>query len=176
MGTTPCINHTPLEAQIWQQLQPTADAQALELVRIRILNAGDGKTPFTLEIMLERQNTTEGGITLEECAEASRRFGRLLDVFDPLPDQYRLEVSSPGIERPLCTQAALNSQVDRLVKITLKTPMENKKRLQGTLTSVGTDNLVLANKTIGEWTIPFDQIKDVSRMLDAEAKENLLKK
>ncbi len=172
----PCINHSPLEEQIWQQLLPTAQAMNLELVRVRMLNAGDSTSPFALEIMLERLDTTAGGVTLDECAEASRRFGRILDVFDPLPEQYRLEVSSPGIERPLCTPAALQTQVGQLVKVALKAPIDNKKRLQGTLTSVAADSLVLSNKTVGSLTLRFDAIKDVSRILDDEAKQNLLKK
>ena len=85
---------TETERRILAIIEPEAEAMGLDIVRIRMMG---GKTP-TLQIMAEKP---DGTMDVEDCAALSRAIGPLLDVEDPIRDAYNLEISSPGIDRPL---------------------------------------------------------------------------
>ena len=83
-------------AGIAKLIEPAAEAEGLALVRVKMIG---GTSDPTLQVMAERPDTRQ--LTLEDCARLSHRISDLLDEHDPIEHAYRLEVSSPGIDRPL---------------------------------------------------------------------------
>lgn len=82
-------------------------------------------------------------VGIEDCEKASRELSALLDVEDPIPGQYALEVSSPGIDRPLFSAAQFGKVAGQEVKVLLKTPLEGRRRLRGKLVAVQGERIVL---------------------------------
>ena len=82
-------------------------------------------------------------VTLDDCEAASRELSALLDVEDPIPGHYVLEVSSPGIDRPLFTAGQVAKVVGQEVKIPLKAPLEGRRRLRGKGVSVECEQISL---------------------------------
>jgi ribosome maturation factor RimP len=87
----------------------------------------------TLRVYLDAEGRE---VTLDDCEAASRELSALLDVEDPIPGHYVLEVSSPGIDRPLFTPAQFEKAVGKEVKLLLKSPLEGRRRLRGKVASV----------------------------------------
>ncbi|MHC1479908.1 ribosome maturation factor RimP [Frateuria aurantia] len=81
-------------------------------------------------------------VTIDDCEAASREFSALLDVEDLIPGHYVLEVSSPGIDRPVFTAEQFSRQIGQEIKILLKMPVEGRRRLRGRLVSVDGERLV----------------------------------
>ena len=100
----------------------------LEVVRIRMMG---GRTP-TLQIMVEK---SEGGTDVEDCASFSRAISPLRDVHDVVDAKYHLEVSTPGIDRPLTRAKDFASWIGHLAKVELQIPIEGRRRFQGEITS-----------------------------------------
>ena len=91
----------------------------------------------TLRVYLDVLGHAEGReVTLDDCEAASRELSALLDVEDPIPGHYVLEVSSPGIDRPLFTAEQFARVVGQEVKVLLKAPIEGRRRLRGKLAAV----------------------------------------
>jgi ribosome maturation factor RimP len=101
----------------------------------------------------------ERPITVEDCATVSREISAMLDVEDPIPGNYTLEVSSPGMARPLFTAEQFARHAGETVKITLGMPLENnRRRLQGVIQRVEGADVLIATET-GDVTIPHDNIQ-----------------
>jgi ribosome maturation factor RimP len=96
------------------------------LVRVRI----SGLDGCTLQVMAERP---DGSMTIEECEKVSRALSPALDAADPIDRAYRLEVSSPGIDRPLVRRSDFDRYAGHLAKIEMDVPVEGRKRFRGTL-------------------------------------------
>jgi ribosome maturation factor RimP len=158
-------------AQITEQIetlvQPLLDDLGLELVDLEYRNEGGG---WILRFYLDK----EGGITLDNCAEASREISSLLDVEDVVDTAYNLEVSSPGIERPLKKLIDFERFSGKLAKIkTFKgiDPDEtgrNKKSFTGILRGVEgvSVKMVLQGKAAKEVTIPHDFIEKANLIFE----------
>ncbi|MEO8778222.1 MAG: ribosome maturation factor RimP [Rhodanobacter sp.] len=82
-------------------------------------------------------------VGIEDCEKASRELSALLDVEDPIPGHYVLEVSSPGIDRPLFSAAQCRKVTGQEVKVLLKTPLDGRRRLRGKLVAVEGEHIVL---------------------------------
>ncbi|MCX7512442.1 ribosome maturation factor RimP [Frateuria sp. STR12] len=96
----------------------------------------------TLRVYLDVLDHADGReVTLEDCESASRELSALLDVEDPIPGHYVLEVSSPGIDRPLFTAEQFARVVGQEVKVLLKAPIEGRRRLRGKLVAVDGERL-----------------------------------
>lgn len=97
------------------------------------------------------------GITVDDCAKMSRQVSSVFDVEDPIMGEYNLEVSSPGMDRPLFTLEQYRRHVGEQVKIRLRSPYEGRRKFTGVLTGVEDDDVVIA---IGddEYLLPFDLI------------------
>lgn len=119
-------------------LTPAAEEMGLELVRIRF--GGEGRTR-ALQIMAERKDETP--LTLGNCSELSKTASALLDVEDIIDGQYNLEVSSPGLERPLVKLKDFERFKGRDAKIELDEPVDDRKRFKGTLEGIDEDNQIL---------------------------------
>ena len=115
---------TPFEERLLALIEPVVDAQGLELVRIRITGA---KTK-TLQVMAERADHT---MTAEDCARLSRALSPVLEEADPVEGSYTLEVSSPGIDRPLVRPKDFEAWQGWPAKLELKQAIEGQKRYRG---------------------------------------------
>jgi ribosome maturation factor RimP len=89
------------------------------------------------------------GITLDECANLSRKIGDLLDMEDLIPGRYRLEVSSPGLDRPLVSGADFRRKIGEKVRVFLKGSLEGKTELVGEIKELKEENLVLRLESTG---------------------------
>jgi ribosome maturation factor RimP len=117
-------------------IEPLAGRLGYELVD---LEYSAGRTHATVRLFIDK---TEG-VGLEDCERVSREVSALLDVEDPIPTAYTLEVSSPGFDRVLRTQAHFGRFVGSRVFIELKAPREGRRRYTGTLLSVGDTGIKL---------------------------------
>lgn len=148
-----------LVEKIEQLVQPVVDDLGFELVDLEYQREQRG---WTLRFFLDK----EGGITLDDCAEASREISTLLDVEDVITTAYNLEVSSPGLERPLKKLADFDRFSGELVKIKTWQALDpdqsgkGRKTFIGTLRGVEGEDVVIAcqGKTTTEMKIAFDQI------------------
>lgn len=123
-----------------------------ELIEVSLL--GRGKRTL-LRVFIDR----EGGVTLNDCQVFSRRLEALLDVEDPLRDSYTLEVSSPGLDRPLKNRKDFMRSIGKLVRIATKENINNRSFFVGRLVGVNGDLLRLSVSEGGEeFVIPFDII------------------
>ncbi|MAP93833.1 MAG: ribosome maturation factor RimP [Ponticaulis sp.] len=117
-----------IEKRILSTITPEAEAMGLEVVRIRMMG---GKVP-TLQIMIDK---TDGGTDVEDCADFSRAISPLLDVHDFVDAKYHLEVSTPGIDRPLTRAKDFATWEGHLAKVELAMPLNGRRRFQGEILS-----------------------------------------
>lgn len=137
--------------RIADMIAPTLEAMGFQLVRVKLLGA---QRPV-LQIMFERDTggaPHDGGITVEDCAEVSRAVSALLDVEDPISGAYRLEVSSPGLDRPLTRPTDFERFKSFEAKIELARPLEGRKRFRGRLKGLRGDTVLLADEESGAET------------------------
>ena len=115
---------------------PVLEGMGYRLVRIRI----SGEAGCTVQIMAERP---DGSMQIEDCEAISRALSPVLDVADPIERAYRLEISSPGIDRPLVRRSDFERYTGHLVKIDMAVAHEGRKRFRGKLASVEGDAIRL---------------------------------
>ena len=144
--------------QIAELIEPTLRDMGLELVRV--LMSG-GQRP-TLQIMVERGD--HAPTTLDDCTEVSHAVSALLDVADPLPGAYRLEVTSPGIDRPLVRRAASERFAGFEARLETELPIDGRRRFRGRLLGLADDQVRLALPE-GQQSIPLDAIKKAKLVL-----------
>jgi ribosome maturation factor RimP len=147
--------------QVTELIEPTLRDMGFELVRIMM---SGGQRP-TLQIMVERGDYAPP--TLDDCAEVSHAVSALLDVADPLPGAYRLEVTSPGIDRPLMRPADYERFAGFEVRLETELPIEGRRRFRGRLLGLAGDQVRLALPE-GEQPIPLDAIKKAKLVLTDE--------
>ena len=123
------VGETGLAAEIAGLAEPVLADLGFRLVRAVV----SGRNGVTVQIMAERP---EGTITVEECAEISRRLSPVLDVHDPMKGQYTLEVSSPGIDRPLVRPSDFDAWAGYEAKIEMKELISGRKRFRGVLEGI----------------------------------------
>ena len=127
---------TPQEITLEELVTPVVDATGYELVRLRL----PGSNTKTLQIMAERP---DGTMTAEDCATLSRALSPVLEEADPFSDKYVLEVSSPGIDRPLTRLKDYDRWEGFAAKIELKHAVENQKRFKGTLAGIEDEDVCI---------------------------------
>ena len=118
-----------LAARVAAIAEPVIEGMGFRLVRVRIL-AAEG---CTVQVMAERP---DGTLTIEDCEEISYALSPVLDVADPVDRAYRLEISSPGIDRPLVRRSDFEKHAGYLAKIEMNVPAEGRKRFRGILLGV----------------------------------------
>lgn len=128
------IGETGLAAQIAAIAEPVLADLGFRLVRVVL----SGRNGSTVQIMAER---SDGMLTVEECAEISRRLSPVLDAHDPIQGQYTLEVSSPGIDRPLVRPSDFEAWAGHEAKIEMKELISGRKRFRGMLEGVEGDEV-----------------------------------
>jgi len=120
------IRETGLAAEIAALVEPALQDLGFRLVRVQI----SGRDGATLQVMAERP---DGGMTIADCEHVSRQVSPLLDAHNPITGSYRLEISSPGIDRPLVRASDFADWTGYEAKIELKEPIEGRKRFRGVL-------------------------------------------
>ena len=152
-------------ALLHQLIEPEAQALGFALVRVRMIG---GKSDPTLQVMAERPDTRQ--LTIDDCADLSRRLSDMLDALeadgrDPIAEAYRLEVSSPGIDRPLTRLTDFADWAGHEARIHLDAPVDGRKQLTGDLVGVEGDRITIDVKKHGAMTIGFAQVADAKLLL-----------
>jgi ribosome maturation factor RimP len=144
-------------ARLTQLIEPEAQALGFDLVRVRMFGGGDD---LTLQVMAERPDTRQ--LTIDDCAELSRRISDRFDEVDPIEDAYRLEVSSPGIDRPLTRLGDFADWIGHEARIKLTEKLDGRQQFKGNLGGVeekGEVVSIIAPDGVHHF-IPFDLIED----------------
>jgi len=123
-------------ADLRKLLEPGVSAMGFELVDVEL--AGSHHNP-TLRVYID----SPAGVTVDNCADVSRQLSALLDVEDPLPGHYTLEVSSPGLDRPLVKPDDFRRFVGETIKVKMHQPILGRKNFAGRLVEVATDHVVV---------------------------------
>lgn len=147
---------------------PPIDGLGYELVRVRLTGGG---TP-TLQIMAERKD--RGEMSVDDCAEISRLVSALLDVEDPVSGSYTLEVSSPGLDRPLVRAGDYDRFAGSEVRVETRGPIGGRKRFRGRLVGRRGEDVVVAVGDV-EHAIPFDEVLRGKLMLTDAAIADAMK-
>lgn len=161
-------------ARITQVIEPEAAALGFDLVRVRYFKGGEigplsDAEEFTLQIMAERPET--GQLVIEDCAALSHRIS---DAFDALEEQgevlihdaYRLEVSSPGIDRPLTRAKDFAQWAGHEARVSLTSPVDgNRKSLQGDLIGIEGDTVTVEDKKSGRVSFPLADVHSAKLVL-----------
>ena len=145
-------------AALQELIEPAAKAEGLALVRLKMIG---GSSDPTLQVMAERPDTRQ--LTLEDCARLSRRLSDLLDEAeadgrDPIPHAYRLEVSSPGIDRPLTRLGDYDDWKGHEARITLAEKLEGRKVFTGELAGTEGGTVLVNVPGLGPTGLPFAMI------------------
>jgi ribosome maturation factor RimP len=117
-------------------LRPAVEEVGVELLGIEFVSAGKHSI---LRLFIDHEN----GIDVDNCADVSRQVGALLDVEDPISTEYNLEVSSPGLDRPLFSLAHYQAVVGETVNIRLSLPLNGRRKFKGILQAVENDILIV---------------------------------
>lgn len=139
--------------------EPAAEAEGLALVRVKMIG---GTSDPTLQVMAERPDTRQ--LTLEDCARLSRRLSELLDAAeaegrDPIPHAYRLEVSSPGIDRPLTRLRDYEDWKGHEARIVLGEKHAGRKVFSGEISGIEGDTVLVDVQGLGPTSLPFEAIQ-----------------
>jgi len=130
------VTETGMAARIAAIAEPVLMGLGYRLVRVRV----SGRDGMTVQIMAERP---DGSFSIEDCEASSRALSPSLDVEDPIPGGYRLELSSPGIDRPLVRLSDFERARGHETKIEMDVPVEGRKRFRGEIEGVeGTDAML----------------------------------
>ncbi len=179
-GDDRIIRESGIEARIAAIILPLLRGIGFRLVRVRL----SGQNGLTLQIMAERN---DGTMTVEDCEEVSRAVSPALDVEDPIEKAYHLEVSSPGIDRPLVRRSDFATWLGHLVKMETSTLVAERKRFKGRITEVDEEGILVLRDVpaYGEEPsvrVPFDTIAEARLILtddlirDALSKDNRARK
>jgi len=167
-GARPLRARTPQEQRLLEIADPVAADLALEIVRLRV----QGSEPRKLQIMAER---ADGTMDVDACADLSRALSAVLDVEDPFPGEWSLEVSSPGIDRPLTRAEDFERWAGHEAKIQLDRLVEGRRRFRGVLAGRDADNVALDMEGEDDTAlIPLDWIEEARLVMsDALIEESL---
>ncbi len=148
-------------AALTRLIEPEAKALGFELVRVRLFGKGDERT---LQVMAERPDTRQ--LTIDDCAELSRRLSDMLDETDPIEEAYRLEVSSPGIDRPLTRLRDFADWAGHEARIVLDAPIDGQKQFKGELSGIEGETIVIVQQKSGTIArVPFSGVVDAKLVL-----------
>ena len=143
-------------------IEPQVEKLGFELVRVITI----GQANPTLQVMIDVADGSRD-ITVDDCASVSRVLSDLLDEKDPIKDKYILEVSSPGLDRPLTKLKHFVRYKGYDVKIETENKVENRKRFKGKIADVDDENVVI-NMEDTQYTIPFAEINKAKLVITDE--------
>ena len=146
------------EHKVEAMITPAIEGMGYDLVRVLIIGTKD----VTVQIMAERKDDAQ--MDVEDCAAISREISAILDVEDPISEAYSLEVSSPGLDRPLVRQQDFERYAGYDIKLEMDRPVGGRKRFKGQLLGIK-DNLVELTSGADRVTLPFDDIRQAKLIL-----------
>jgi len=142
-------------------IEPELKSLGYDLVRVAFIG---GTSDPTLQIMAERPDTRQ--LVLTDCETISRRLSDVLDSADPIEGSYRLEVSSPGIDRPLTRLKDYDDWSGHEARITVEVPVAGRKQFSGTLKGTGEGQVVhVLGKDGKDYVLPFSSISSAKLLL-----------
>ncbi|EQB07923.1 ribosome maturation factor RimP [Sphingobium quisquiliarum P25] len=147
-------------AELTALIEPEVKALGFDLVRVKLFGSGD---EYTLQVMAENPATKQ--LVIEDCATISRRLSDVLDEADPIEEAYRLEVSSPGIDRPLTRLHDYMEWAGHEAKIATAEAVAGRKSFRGTLNGVEGGNIQFKDNKAGDVSIPFALVGDAKLIL-----------
>lgn len=154
-------------AALTKLFEPEAKALGLDMVRVKMFG---GQSDPTLQIMAERPDTRQ--LTIDDCANLSRRISDVLDALeeagkDPIDYAYRLEVSSPGIDRPLTRLQDFEDWKGHEARINLAEKLDGRKQFKGNLTGIDTaaGQVGIVDAHDVSYMVPFDRIEDAKLLI-----------
>ena len=154
-----------LRARVATIVEPVIEQLGYRLVRVRV----SGAEGCTVQIMAERP---DGTMTVEDCETVSRALSPVLDVADPIERAYRLEISSPGIDRPLVRKSDFERYTGHVAKIETSMPIRGRKRFRGVLAGTEGENARIRDDAAeGEETeilIPIEEMSEAKLVLTDE--------
>ena len=155
---------TAEDARLLELLDPVAEAAGYAIVRLRLMG---GERQRRLQIMAERP--ADGEMNVEDCARLSRAISEVLDAADPIAGEYLLEVSSPGIDRPLTRLADFEHYEGYEARLELDRLAEGRKRFKGVLAGVEGDQVAIDLEGEAETAmVPFAWIAEAKLVLTDE--------
>jgi ribosome maturation factor RimP len=157
------ITETGLDQRLADIIEPVLVGMGFRLVRVRMLN----QNGLTMQVMAERN---DGTMTVQDCEEVSMAISPVLDVEDPVDKEYHLEVSSPGIDRPMVRKSDFVRWQGNIVKCETSILIDNRKRFRGKIAEVDADGFTIERDQVayGEEprvTIPFTALADAKLIL-----------
>ncbi|WP_417258566.1 ribosome maturation factor RimP [Celeribacter sp.] len=166
------IAKAAIDRRLAEIVIPVLEGMGFELVRVRLMSSTKSKT---LQIMAQRP---DGGIEVDECAQISTAVSAVLDVEDPIEDEYTLEVSSPGIDRPLTRLKDFAAFEGYEVKIETTEMIDGRRRFKGVLAGVENEDVLLTIEENGEEVtigLKFDWLSDAKLVLTDELIREMLR-
>jgi ribosome maturation factor RimP len=147
-------------AGLAQRIAPEVKSLGYELVRVAMIG---GTSDPTLQVMAERPDTRQ--LDLADCEAISRRLSEWLDTNDPIEGSFRLEVSSPGIDRPLTRLKDYADWAGHAARISLEEPRGDRKQFSGTLDGIDGETVKLTDKSGRAHLLPFSDISSAKLLL-----------
>jgi ribosome maturation factor RimP len=164
------VTETGLSARVAILAAPVLESLGLRLVRVRVSGSAGS---CTVQIMAEQP---DGSMSIEDCEAASRALSPVLDTADPVESGYRLEISSPGIDRPLVRRSDFERYAGHVMKVELAMPRDGRKRFRGILMGADGDAAArIRSEDTGEETLlPIEEMSEARLVLtDALVAESL---
>ena len=165
-GTERFLRETGLAADVAAVVEPTLESLGFRLVRVKITGGGADRI---VQVMAERN---DGSITVDDCEAISKGLSPVLDVADPISGAYRLEISSPGIDRPLVRPCDFEDWSGHEAKIELKDSVEGRRKFKGVLEGFENGEVRIKADTgdqgIQHLGLPVDLISDARLVLTDE--------
>jgi ribosome maturation factor RimP len=162
------LAQTPLEATVLKLIEAPVATAGFRVVRVRYMSGNHRKT---LQIMIEHLDAGKA-ITVNDCEEVSYLLSAILDVEDPISDEYNLEISSPGIDRPLVRIADFENYKGLEARITTRELIEGRRKFTGRLLGVLDGNTVLIDYKDGNQMvraqIPFEMVESAKLVMSDE--------
>jgi ribosome maturation factor RimP len=167
------ITETGIDARVADIIEPTINEMGYQLVRVKL----SSQNGLTLQIMAERP---DGIMTVSDCEKLSMAISPVLDVEDPIDKAYHLEVSSPGIDRPMVRKSDFTKWTGHIVKFETSVMVAGRKRFRGTIKSVSEDAFVLEREATAKdeeplVTIPFNTLSEARLILTDDLIRDALK-
>jgi ribosome maturation factor RimP len=164
MAAPGMVAKSPIDQRLAKIVQPAIEGMGFELVRLRLM----GGKRITLQIMAER---ADGGMEVEDCARLSRAVSAVLDVEDPIEREYSLEVSSPGIDRPLTRLQDFARWEGYEARLETSEMIDGRKRFKGTLAGIDGNEVLIDiddPNVEGAIGLQFDWLADAKLVLTDE--------
>ncbi len=157
------IVETGLDLRVAEIIEPVIGSMDYRLVRVRLMN----QNGLTLQVMAERN---DGTMTVEDCETVSTAISPVLDVEDPVDKAYHLEVSSPGIDRPMVRKSDFTRWQGHIVKCETSIMIDNRKRFRGKIVETNDEGFTIERDQVayGEApsvTIPFTALSEAKLIL-----------